>query len=157
MLSDTVGEVSFTRAVGLPGESGLRERRRYALPDTKLETLTVDSRSIDDFVSPGEPLKYIKIDTEGAELTILQSSGRVMQDFRPVISVEWGSDTYIPYGHKPEDLFRFARSRSYSIFDLFVNMVGSEREWMEVTDRGAWDFLLVPDEKIAWYVYAQNG
>lgn len=157
VLSDTLGEVTFTRAIGLPGESGLRQRRQYAIPDTKIEEITVESRSIDEFLSPDEPLKYIKIDTEGAELTILNSSKTVMQQLRPVISVEWGSDTYLPYNHKAEDLYRLARSRQYSIFDLFVNMVGSEREWLEVSDRGSWDFLLVPDEKIAWYVYSQNA
>lgn len=80
-----------------------------------------------------------------------------MRDLRPVISVEWGSDTYAPYGHEARDLFAFARGRGYSLFDLFANMVGSEREWLEVTDRGSWDYILVPDEKVAWFIYAQNS
>ena len=157
VLSNTEGKCTFHRAVGVPGESGLRERQRYNVPGTQTEMITVELRRIDDLIAPGDPLKYVKIDTEGAELTILKSSQRIMHDIRPVVSVEWGSDTYAPYDHTAWDLFRFARSRGYSIFDLFVNMIGSEREWLEVTDRGSWDFLLVPDEEIAWYVYAQNA
>ena len=155
-LSSTEGKVTFRRAVGLPGESGLKERQRYGLPDIKVEEITVECRRLDDLAADCEALQYIKIDTEGAELTILESGAHIMAELRPVISVEWGSDTYVSYGHSARDLFVFARSRGYSVFDLFINMVRSEREWLEVSDRASWDYVLVPDEKVAAFVYAQT-
>lgn len=157
VLSDREGELSFQRAIGIPGESGLRERQRYDLPNVTTETITVKSTTLDRFTQSFSRLDYIKIDTEGAELTILSAAERVLKVLRPIVSVEWGCDTYLSYGHEAASLFRFARANDYSVFDLFSNMVCSEREWIEVTDRAGWDFILVPDEKLAWYIYRLNA
>ncbi len=156
VLSDTIGKLSFERAIGLPGESGLRKRQRYDLPDIRTETLIVQSTTLDDMTTGIKRLDYIKIDTEGAELTILAGGKRTLLELRPVVSVEWGSDTYLSYGHTAASLFDFSRQHGYSIFDLFGNIISSRRQWLEVSDRAAWDFILVPDEKLSWYIYKVN-
>lgn len=157
VVSDVEGEVTFQRAVGLPGESGLKERKRYDKPGTTTETITVRSTTLDDVAALLDKVNFIKIDTEGAELTILSSGPGTLARVRPIVSVEWGSDTYLPYGHHAGSLFEFARAHQYTIVDLFSNMICSAREWSEVSDRASWDFILVPDEKLAWYMYRQNA
>lgn len=68
LSNENNSNISFQRAVGLPGESGLKERARYGVPGTKTETLSVQSKRLDDIVSDHNALKYIKIDTEGESL-----------------------------------------------------------------------------------------
>lgn len=154
VLSDRPGTLDFLHVPENPGESGLKERKKYGVPEVSFQRLSVIASTLDDIAANKPNLRFVKIDTEGAELSVLAGATRVLAGQRPVISVEWGYDTYSSFGHQAIDLWNFARQNSYSLFDLFTNMVTSAEDWRDVSDRGSWDFIMVPDEKIAWYVYS---
>jgi FkbM family methyltransferase len=153
VVGPLVGKTEFLKAHGNLGESGLHARLRYD-GTVRLESIEVESVTLEEICRRLDRLDFIKIDTEGAELSILESGRSALNKFRPFVSVEWGVDTYGAYGHVSSDLWGFARENFYSISDLFLNIVKSKSEWLEVSDRAGWDFILVPDEKLAEFLYS---
>lgn len=151
-LGDSVGQVGFTRANAVPGESGLLPRVAFNVPEPRLETIHVESNRLDYLLPELDRLDYIKIDTEGAELLILRNGLDLLQKFRPVISAEYGSLTFAPYGVQSADLFDFAREVSFTPVDLFATPIVSRSEWIRIVDRAYWDYFLVPDEKLGWFL-----
>lgn len=145
-LSDAPGVGEFLFMTKAVGESGFRERvsegDRGAKP-IQVEIATLDAETFDL-----SSLRYIKIDTEGHELSVLKGGQQTLQRFRPYVSVEWGEPTYTLYGHDMFSLFDFASSIDYRLSDLFGNVVTSRDEWSEVSDQSYWDYFLVPAEKI---------
>lgn len=145
-LSDQPGTSEFLFMADAPGESGFKERvtpgDRGATPiQVTISTLDVEAR---DFSS----MKYIKIDTEGHEISVIRGGQQTIARFRPVISVEWGLLTYELYGHSKPDMFHLARSMGYQMGDLFGNIVADLDEWMRVSDWSYWDFFMIPDERV---------
>ncbi len=151
-LSDQPGSGEFLFMTNAVGESGFKERtsagNRGAVP------IQVEISTLDDELRDLPHLRYIKIDTEGHELSVLGGGTEIIDRFRPIISVEWGAPTYSLYGHSLIDLYAWAVAHNYRVSDLFGNVVVSEDEWRLVSDQSYWDFFLVPAEEIeSWRAY----
>lgn len=143
-LSDHSGSGQFLFMTQAVGESGFKERAsdgdRGAVPiQVEITTLDAELQDVDR-------INYIKIDTEGHELTILNGAAELIGRCRPIISVEWGEPTYSLYGHVLMDLFDWSERSGYAISDLFGNVVTDRDEWTAVSDQSYWDFFLVPQE-----------
>ena len=155
-LSEQPGSSEFLFMADAPGESGFRERvtpsERGVTPITvTISTLDMEARNFSS-------LNYIKIDTEGHEISIIKGGQQTISRFRPIISVEWGQPTYELYGHSKSDIFTLARSLGYEMGDLFGNIVVDLDEWMRVSDWSYWDFFMIPNERVIdWKERLQNS
>jgi FkbM family methyltransferase len=146
-LTDSEGTVSFVHAQGTPEESGLR-KRVYNNPEAaKPVTIEVTAEKLDRYVDAAAGLKYIKIDVEGGELSVLSGATRILEVHRPWVSVEYGHPGYSVYGHTLYTLFDFAQARDYAMFDIFGHRLG-RTEWPMSCDAICWDFFMVPIEKV---------
>lgn len=150
-LSNQSGKTSFAFATGTPEESGLIERQFNHPELAKVRQITVMVNRLDDMVTAqGLPdPHYIKIDVEGAELDVLDGARDTLARARPILSVEYGAPGYAPYGHQAMDLWQFADSAGYAVFDLFGYPLTTPEAWLTECDRGIWDWFLVPVERAA--------
>ena len=148
-LSSSPGTAEFLFMSKAIGESGFKERAsegdRGAVPiQVEISTLDLQTNDLDR-------LDYIKIDTEGHEIDILEGGRQAIARLRPVISVEWGAPTYSLYGHDLYRLYDLCEELGYRIADLFGFVVADREEWARVSDQSYWNFFLVPSEHVeAW-------
>jgi FkbM family methyltransferase len=147
-LGNLRGKSTFVVKKGAPAESGLRQRSFYNDGNSgDLERIPVTIETLDNLDIPFE-VDFIKIDTEGGEIDILQGGTNLLRRDAPIISVEYGPGGYDAYGYKSETLFDLATEIGYSIFDLFGNRFSSIDEWRLCVARFYWDYLLIPDRRI---------
>ncbi|RYG94036.1 MAG: FkbM family methyltransferase, partial [Alphaproteobacteria bacterium] len=102
-LSDKPGAGEFLFMTKAVGESGFKERASQG--DRGAVPISVEISTLDEELQGLDRLNYIKIDTEGHELSILRGAEAVIARCRPIVSVEWGQPTYTLYGHSKGDLF----------------------------------------------------
>jgi FkbM family methyltransferase len=141
------GTASFVFNAGSPEESGLRERV-YNVPEAKhLIEIEVEVRCLDALCADFERLDFVKIDTEGGEMDILEAGRDTLERFRPILSVEYGASSYEAYGKKQIDLYEFAEDLRYRLCDLFGTPFLSAEDWAGGCDRYYWDYLMVPLER----------
>jgi FkbM family methyltransferase len=147
-LSDRHGQAEFIYATGTPQESGLKERI-YNDPDrAKPRRIIVNLGQLDDHDSDLNGLSFIKIDIEGGEIHCLHGARRVIEHYRPVISLEYGFPSYSVYGHNKVTLFDFASENDYILFDVFLNSLEERADWELACDSIYWDYFMVPREKL---------
>lgn len=145
-VSDAPGRGQFLFMTKAIGESGFVERAseqdRGAVPiDVEISTLDIELADL-------ARLEYIKIDTEGHEISVIRGGVETIKRLRPLISVEWGQPTYSLYGHTRDSLYQLCEELDYRISDLFGNVVTDIDEWADVSDQSYWDFFLVPTEQL---------
>lgn len=105
-LSDHVGTVEFHHVVDAPEFSGIQQR---TLPDDSVEIrrVTVDLARLDDLVDEDQPISFVKIDVEGAELGVLRGGADLWARDRPVTVFEFGLGAADVYGTTPADVHGF--------------------------------------------------
>lgn len=108
-LFDKKGETSFKFVVNAPAYSGIRERN-YDFPDPEINELEVETDLLDNLIPEGTQIDFIKIDVEGAELSVLQGGVKTICRCKPVIVFEFGIGAADHYGVKPETFFDFITS-----------------------------------------------
>ena len=89
---------------------GVQELRRETVPLT-----TVDAFAEEEKLSR---VDMIKIDTEGAELRVLQGAARVLRDFRPVLLFEASEASLANQGASREALLDFLGSQGYTVYSF---------------------------------------
>lgn len=146
-LSDSIGVSEFVFADGTPQESGLKQRI-YNHPDiVNPKKINVNVSTLDNIMLSFNGCDYIKIDTEGSELNIINGSIKTIQRYRPIISIEYGYPSYSVYNLSKESLWDLSLNIDYSLFDIFSNKITSKDIWMQICDLSTWDYFLVPREK----------
>ncbi len=99
-VSDTQGEATFHHAIGLADWSGLKEQ---AYPShVKVEKIPVRLVRLDDVIPADTPVDLIKIDVEGAELSVFKGAERIIRKDRPHIIFEHAQVHNESYGTTPE-------------------------------------------------------
>jgi len=111
-LSDATGSTSFQHVTSNPAYSGLRQRR-YDRPNEQIQEIFVKTELLDDLIPSDVPIRYIKVDVEGAELQVFLGGIQTIKNNLPVIVFEHGLGAADHYGTTPE-----------SIFDLLSNQCG---------------------------------
>ncbi len=147
-LSKAPGQSVFFVKRGALEESGLRQRSFYNDGGTSdVNQIQVQVEALDHLEIPFK-VDFIKIDTEGGEIDILQGGRKLLKRDAPIVSVEYGPGGYDAYGYKPETLYELAAEMGYTLFDLFGNRFTSLDEWRACVARFYWDFLLIPTVRI---------
>lgn len=112
-LSDVTGKSSFNHVVTNPAYSGLI-KRRYDRPEND-EVIEVEVRKLDDIIPQDVPIKFVKIDVEGAEFGVLKGGVKILQKWKPLIVYEQGLGGSDIYGTQPGIFFDFMDNLGYKI------------------------------------------
>lgn len=86
-LSDTAGTATFSVVKANPGYSGLKS---HGLAPEKITQVAVQVARLDDVLSEGVDVGFIKIDVEGAEYAVWGGAQRVVCERKPVVVFEFG-------------------------------------------------------------------
>jgi FkbM family methyltransferase len=128
-LSDTQGVASFQHVVSNPAFSGLR-RRRYDRPHEQVQEIVVRTDLLDNLIPGHVPIRFIKIDVEGAELQVFMGALDTIRRCRPVIVFEHGLGAADHYGTTPEQLYEVVTVRCGL-------MIGLMEVWLRNRDRAS--------------------
>lgn len=146
-LSDFTGKSTFTFAQGTPQESGLRTRI-FNFPDLADPVeIEVEVRRLDEFDFGFNTMSFVKIDTEGAEISGLKGAVATIRKYRPILAVEYGYPSYSAYGLNKFSLYEFADQNGYFMKDIFLNDLSERSSWDAACDSVYWDFMMVPIER----------
>lgn len=84
-------------------------------PSERSEKIEVPLRRLDDFCKELQPerIDLIKIDVEGAELSVLQGGLQALRTYRPVIFMELLRKWAKPFGYHPNDVIALLGAEGY--------------------------------------------
>lgn len=113
-LSDSVGSTTFNYIRNAPAYSGIK-KRDYNIENPDIEILNVKLDMLDNIIPSDERIDFIKIDVEGAELSVLQGAKHTIQRCKPYILFEFGVGASNYYNTSPDDIFTYFAEKSMSI------------------------------------------
>lgn len=67
-----------------------------------------------------ESLELLKIDTEGAELSILKGGEKTLKEHKPSILLEYDDKNTTQFGYRKDDIVELLKSYGYSRFQLMA-------------------------------------
>lgn len=93
-----------------PSEAEVKQRIRpksiITVPTSSLDDLIHDSKMIDR-------VDYIKIDVEGAEWLVLQGARKILERYKPIITMEFSPMRYRLQGQDPINVLRYLENLGY--------------------------------------------
>jgi FkbM family methyltransferase len=122
-LSDESKQTTFHHNQDNPAYSGLL-KRRYPRDDNRVEVIDVEMRRLDDLIPHDAQIDFIKIDVEGAELSVLRGARNVVARCRPMVVFEFGTGAADHYGTTPDDIFEYFSGLGYEIWPLADRLAG---------------------------------
>lgn len=146
-LSDRSGNTEFIINEGALGESGLKERIYNDPSITKIRKIDCQIETLDSFTKELPKVDFIKIDIEGGEIGCLNGAKETIRKFRPLISTEYGYNSYHAYDNKIDTLYKLAAEMDYILYDIFLNSLEKIENWNMACDSVYWDYFMVPREK----------
>jgi FkbM family methyltransferase len=153
-LSDHNGEAEFCFVVDAPAYSGFN-RRQYPTDDVRVETLKVKVLRLDDLIDPNEPIAFIKIDVEGAELDVLRGARECLLRDRPVVVFEYSGEAVPEYGVRNTEFYDYLSEIGLQISTLDRWLRGAPPlERSAFPERraqdGEWDWMYVAYDVERW-------
>jgi hypothetical protein len=114
-----------------------------------VEVITVETRRLDDLLSPDHEVDFVKVDVEGGELGVFRGATRTLSKWRPLIAFEHGGKyTGSEYGMTPEMVFEELASvgLSISMLDDWLNRgpTLSVDQFVDKLSEHHWFFLAHP-------------
>ena len=84
-----------------------------------IKSIAVECYTIDElFHDKDIPAHFIKIDTEGHELFILQGAINTINKYKPLIQLEWNTLNMKQCNVNESDLIEFVKNINYEIIDI---------------------------------------
>lgn len=154
-LSNMSGKNAFFELPDYPEESGLKLKPDKK--DMRQNKIEVEVHCLDEYEDDLKGLNYIKIDTEGAEVFILEGAEKLLRRYRPFVSTKYWHPCYASYGLSAHSLFDFCEKNDYFITDLWGNVMLNLKVWEEIVNSCYWDYFLVPKERIREFSLAMHG
>jgi FkbM family methyltransferase len=146
-LTDMPGELDLFMPLAGDVYSSVRVGGLVAGPD--IRRFRALGQTLDMVVAALElqRVDVVKLDIEGAELSVLRSAKRVMTEFRPLIICEYGSNTWPTFEANKEDLASLLEKRDYhiGIFDPSTQRIKAVDE--EVWNSAYVNLVLVPNDR----------
>lgn len=141
-LSDAPGRAEFVLVNEAPGYSGLRERH-YDM-DVTTQRIPVELRTLDSFLPELPPVRFLKVDCEGAEAMVLRGARELLARDKPVVGFECGDAALGSYDHTSGDLFDLLHAAGYRI-ESITRVPHDRARFVEASARQAyWDYLAFP-------------
>lgn len=118
----------------------LRDTRR--VPNKKPTLYKVPAKRLDDLDYAME-ISVIKMDCEGAELSVLKGAEELIERNRPYILLEISPENLAAFGVDLKELLTYIRSCRYGIFSLdFMQM--NDEKISNLLNAGICDFIILP-------------
>ena len=105
-LSDKMGVAEFAYYVDRPAISGFKQREGHE-QDGVVEHLKVPMNTIDNLIPEFMKIDLIKIDVEGAELSVLKGAERTLKNSKPFVLFEFGLGGADYYETTPQQIFDY--------------------------------------------------
>lgn len=139
-VSDAPGKATFYEVSDAPALSGLRARDDLS-SDQKVRAFETDVVTLDTTIQG--PVRFIKIDVEGAEFNVFKGARRILESQRPVVAFEDGRGRSAGmYGYQLSEFYEFFATCGYVVHDVFGFPIG-----MEMTKfAGPWNFFALPKD-----------
>jgi FkbM family methyltransferase len=102
-LSDYSGHSKFQHVINMPARSGFL-KVEYPHSDETINEIFVNVETLDNIIPYGVPIAFIKLDVEGAELSVLRGGRRIVEKYKPIIIFEYGILRAKFYGEEPEQI-----------------------------------------------------
>jgi FkbM family methyltransferase len=103
------------------------------LPNTeRIRCISIDQYLKDNALTR---VDFIKSDTEGAELLVLQGAEQTLSAFHPVLLVEFAARHLARFGVRAEDILDYLRKRDYEAYVLTSRKVRALRVEDDISDR----------------------
>lgn len=152
-LGEDEGETEFTVVPDFPEYSGFKERT-YHSDTLRKEKIRVQVRRLDSFAEQiGKP-RYIKVDAEGGELTILRSGRALIAATQPIVSFELGNASLINYPYTAADYFDFFAGLGYRVFSLYGLPLNREQFVAMAAQQFFWDYVALPARETWFFTHA---
>ncbi len=139
-LGPAPSEATFSFMPRRSGYSGLRSRTSTA-NETAVE-LHVQVARLDDIVPADRPIRFVKVDVEGAELGVFQGATRLLGTSRPFVLFECVAASFQLYETTAEQVHRVLHDDCG--LDVFLL-----QDWLEgrgPLDRAAFQAATTPDD-----------
>jgi FkbM family methyltransferase len=148
-LTSKPGELElFVPSDGSDVYSSLRTGGLVAAKDAQIHK--VQGRTLDEVLSSLhiERIDLIKIDIEGGEFDVMSSARATLEQKRPIVIVEYGTNTWPVFGVGARDLQALASSLNYT-----CNVFDTAEEAFRVANESDWNLpyaniILIPAEKV---------
>ena len=126
VIEKAVTSHSGSAELALATYSGGAVLSEFATPPDAAGMLRVDLASIDDLVERSglKPPSFVKIDVEGAELSVLQGMERTAARHRPMILYELDDAESEPLQRKQAECEQWLLARGYRVAELPVSYAG---------------------------------
>lgn len=115
-----------------------------------IRAFKVQGRSLDEVVKDLalSRVDVVKIDIEGAEIDVLRSARHLLSTFRPVLIVEYGTNTWPIFGASCEDLKAISCQHGYALL-----LFNPQKEKLVSITEDVWqshyaNLILVPEERL---------
>lgn len=143
-VTDHMGDIEFSMTYPAQGAfDGICDTKRGG--DTKktvLPSTTLD-REWEQMDRPN--VSTIKIDVEGAELSVLRGAINCIKKSQPYILLEWNSLNLAPYHFQSKDLLILAKDIHYRVFSMPLLIPVDDETTLSVQMLRTENFLLVPE------------
>lgn len=135
------------------GISVWRHGNAYKL---KVFCVNLEQELRDDFSDVLPRLRFIKVDTEGYDLSVLRSLANVIRDYRPIVKAEVYKQTDSLYRR---DILSFFLTRGYSVFRMDAEPAGCGPRLTEnmLEERKHYDILCFPNMDTSIGNESQDG
>ncbi len=142
-LGDEDGEAEFIYLPDFPEYSGFKERV-YDVKSPRKVKIKVDVRRLDSFIDDFGEVRFIKIDAEGGELSILRGGKRLIVKSQPIISIEAGNASLINYSYDAGDYYDFFDDLGYKVYSIFGVRLKREEFILATAEQKFWDYIMFP-------------
>lgn len=117
-LGEKAGNFEIHIPAGDFGQASLQKHSAGSWSKPGTETLTCEVRTLDSYWVEQQLTKidFIKIDVEGAELPALRGGLKLLNQFHPVIHLEFCPDWTDAFGYNLPDIFSLLQGHGYQYF-----------------------------------------
>jgi FkbM family methyltransferase len=143
-LGEEEGETEFIHVQDFPEYSGFKERI-YHSQSIRREKVLVTVKTLDSLGGELPKARFIKIDAEGGELTILRGGREYIRQHLPIVSIEIGNAALVNYPYTSGDYFDFFADLGYTIFSIYGIELSRDDFLQATEEQFYWDYIAIPN------------
>lgn len=113
-ITNYTGTVEF---VIKPNESGFSGMKLHGEPNTRIERIEVKCARLDDLIPRDRPIGFLKVDVEGAELSVFEGAEQLLQRCHPTLLFECTMSGLTTYNLTPKEMWSYLHGHhGYNLF-----------------------------------------